>query len=755
MGLVPASILRLLPNRRPSRPNRTAPMPLRSHRIPVRWLIPVLSCLLGFVARGAPIAEGSEQTDDATAQELFERVIRPTLIEACYECHSATAEKFEAELRLDTRDGMRRGGESGPAVVPGDPDGSTLVRALRHEDLEMPPDRKLPDTTIAQFVRWIELGAPDPREAAGPPSESTATTIDWESARDFWAFQPPQTAHLPTVGQRQWPRRRHDYFVLARMEQAGLEPSPPASPEMWLRRISMDLIGLPANETLTASLPNAIDERAESQIIDQLLASPHFGERWARLWLDLARYAEDQAHIVGDDKSLFYPNAYRYRDWVIGAFNDGMGYDEFIRLQLAADVCQAPDEHLPALGFLGLGPKYYDRGRLEVKAEEWEDRVDTVCRSILGLTVACARCHDHKYDPIPTSDYYAMASVFASTEMFNRPFEDSEFNEGNGQSKNPEQALHVVREGKPTDLAVFVRGNVQTTGEQSHRGFLTVLSTGSERQLFQSGSGRSELAALIVSRQNPLTARVFVNRVWGQLIGQPIVATPSNFGNLGQPPSHPDVLDDLAARFMANGWSIKWLIREIVASATYRQTSLATADQRRRDPANQWLSHMHRKRLSVEAWRDSLLAAGRRLQNHVGGPSIQPDDPESTRRTVYAAVSRFELNPMLSLYDFPDANVHAAQRVNTTTPLQKLFVTNHPFVIRQATALVDSLASQTVEDPEGAVETMYRRLFARAPLPTERQLAHKFLADAGEDRQMAWIEYAQALLASNEFLFVD
>jgi hypothetical protein len=434
---------------------------------------------------------------------------------------------------------------------------------------------------------------------------------------------------------------------------------------------------------------------------------------------------------------------------VIQAFNQEMPYDEFIRLQLAADLCGASAADTVALGFLGLGPKYYDRRRLEVKAEEWEDRVDTVCRSLLGLTVACARCHDHKYDPIPTTDYYSLASVFASTEMFNRPLEGAEIRENSGQAKNPAQALHVVRDGEPTDLTVFIRGNVQSLGPKTHRGFLTILSQDAPEQ-FQSGSGRLELAEAITRPQNPLTARVFVNRVWGQLMGEPLVGTPSNLGALGDPPSHPELLDDLAVRFMENAWSIKWLVRELVTSATYRQSSTSSARQRQIDPSNRWLSRMHRKRLTVEAWRDSLLTVAGRLATTIGGPSMDPDNPDSTRRTLYASVSRFQLNPMLNLYDFPDANIHADRRVTTTTPLQKLFVLNHPFIIRQAEAAVARLGEQRLHDPDGTITTLYLRMFAREPFEDERQLAREFVTSRD-----AWVEYVHALMASNELLFVD
>lgn len=708
---------------------------------------------------------------DNEGVRIFEQVIRPTLLEHCYQCHSEDGKAIEAGLRVDDPPGLRSGGDSGAAVVPGAPDESLLLSALSYESFEMPPDRKLPQATIAAFRRWIELGAPDPREERQPAVSAETSSVDWQVAKQFWAFQPPAQQRLPNVSHGNWPKRRHDYFILQGLEDVGLAPSPVAAPVTLRRRLWIDLLGMPPTEAelVDADLPN--DEISYARLVDQLLDRVEFGERWARLWLDLARYAEDQAHIVGDNKSLFYPNAFLYRDWVIQAWNSDMPFDRFVTLQLAADLVDE-EEHRVALGFIGLGPKYYDRGRLEVKAEEWEDRVDTVSRTLLGLTVACARCHDHKYDPIPTSDYYALASVFASTEMFNCPLptqanDDSANNDASRDTdeaqekpanerkpaKTPEQSMHIVREGKPTDLQVFIRGNVHAQGDQVSRGFLSVLSDG-ERLTFEHGSGRRELAAAIVHPDNPLTARVFVNRVWNELTGHHLVGTPSNFGTLGQRPTHPELLDDLAVRFMQNGWSLKWLVREIVTSSTYRQTSQASVDQMRADPENTLLGRMTRKRLRVEAWRDSLLVASGRLERTLGGPSMRPDDPESRRRTVYSEVSRFQLNPMLATFDFPDANVHASKRNETTTPTQKLFVMNHPFVLRQAEALGAMWHDRFPVPSELGVDRLYQRVLSRSATAEECRLGKDFVQSATEPDH-GWQQLAHALLASNEMFFLD
>ena len=299
---------------------------------------------------------------------------------------------------------------------------------------------------------------------------------------------------------------------------------------------------------LNDSRPKAFERQ-----VDRLLDSPHYGERWARVWLDIARYAEDQAHIVGNNKALFFPNAYLFRDWVINALNSNVPYDRFILLQLAADLLEPESvDNTAALGFIGLGPKYYRRNDPEVMADEWEDRVDVVMRGLQGLTVACARCHDHKYDPVSTEDYYALAGVFAGTEMFNRPLNKEAETSKNGHASKPEQALHVVRDGQPTDLAVMIRGDVANRGDTVPRGFIQVAFPGG-RRTFQNGSGRAELAECITDPANPLTARVIVNRIWQQFFGRGIVVTTSNFGKLGERPSHPELLDDLATGFVNNG----------------------------------------------------------------------------------------------------------------------------------------------------------------------------------------------------------
>ncbi|MEW4530247.1 PSD1 and planctomycete cytochrome C domain-containing protein [Maioricimonas sp. JC845] len=715
----------------------------------MRYLLLTTLLLVPATARG----EAPLDTD------WFETHIRPVLVKHCYECHSTESGTPKGGLLLDTRNAMREGGDSGPAVVPGDVDASLLLEALRYESYEMPPSGKLPDEVIAKFEQWIARGAVDPRDT--PPAAATSTkpaAIDWDAAAQFWAFQPPQRHDPPTTGTPT--ANRIDAFVQARLADAGLAPNSTADRHVLIRRLTYDLTGLPPTPEEVDAFVHDESPQAYEQLVDRLLASPHFGERWAALWLDVARYAEDQAHIVGNNKSLFYPNAWMYRDWLIQAFNDDIPYDEFVRLQLAADLIHPDDQssHV-ALGFIGLGPKYYRRGAPEVMADEWEDRVDVVGRGLLGLTVACARCHDHKYDPIPTSDYYALAGIFASTRMFNRPLTDEAEKNKDGQAKDPEQSIHVVREGTPKDIAVMIRGDVNRRGDVVPRHFLSVLEHGSPKP-FTEGSGRQQLAEAIASPDNPLTARVIVNRIWHQYFGRGLVGTPSNFGTLGEAPTHPQLLDDLAARFVEQGWSLKWLHHEIVTSETYRQASSLRVDCMEVDPDNRLLWRMPRRRMSVEQWRDGILAATGRLSLSVGGPSITPSEPDEQRRTVYSERSRFQLNPMLAMFDFPDPNAHSGRRVETTTPLQKLFVINSPFMVQQATWLVERAASDAGDDPAARIDHMYRLLYGRAPTEDERTLAVAFTAqDAAEEESTdgpdRWQQLAQVLLASNELLFLD
>jgi mono/diheme cytochrome c family protein len=691
----------------------------------------------------------------ANPLDQFEKVVRPLLEQRCFECHGA--DKQKGGLRLDQKSAMLGSGDSEePAVIPGKSAESLVIKRILTNDPDesMPPKgKRLSAEEIAVIKQWIDSGAHWPGSQETEPTIAVAKDkLITEADRAFWSFQPPRKTERAYSDR--WIREPLDGMVLARMREKGLEPSPETSRATFIRRVTFDITGLPPTPEEVDSFAADQNPDAHRRLVDRLLASPRFGERLASTWLPLARFAEDQAHQVGSDTKFFYPNAYLYRGWVIEAFNRDLPYDRFLKLQLAADrMPDTPASELPALGFLGLGPKYYNRGRLEVMADEWEDRVDTVTRTMLGMTVACARCHDHKFDPITATDYHALAGVFASTKMVNRRPDGAGEKDSAEAGQMTATTLHVVEDDKPQDLNLFIRGNVTRKGPVVPRRFLTVLSP-SEPPPFHEGSGRRELADAIASRNNPLTARVFVNRVWGLFFGQPLVSTPSNFGHSGSKPANQELLDDLAVRFMEHGWSIKTLVKEIALSATYRQTADVDPAKAAKDPGNDLLSHMNRRRLSVEQWRDAVLSVSGELLEAPGARSEDLDDPTNTMRTLYARVSRLKLNDLLMQFDYPDANVHAEKRSVTTTPMQKLFVLNSAFMQRRAAAL--SARMSQLEGPDDLrITTIYRLLLGRTPDETELSLALDFLNKGSDSEMTRWERYAQLLLASNEMLYVD
>jgi hypothetical protein len=754
-----------------------------------------LACAAALLSAPARTAD-----PDPKGVEFFESKIRPVLVEQCYRCHSTQAGKSKGGLTLDTRETTRRGGNTGPAVVPGKPEQSLLLAAIRHDgDLKMPPKTKLPDAVVNDFRRWVEMGAPDPRERAA----STASNIDWTKARKFWSFQQVRKPALPAVKDTDWPRTDADRFILARLEVEGLHPFAAADKRTLIRRATFDLTGLPPtiDEIDTFLKDDSAD--AFAKVIDRLLKSPHYGERWARHWLDVARYAEDQAHTFGVKPNT---EAYRYRDWVIGALNADMPYDLFVKRQIAADLMEGDDpnayKHRAALGYFGLGAVYYKDNSCVPKAlaDELDDRMDTLGRGLLGLTLSCARCHDHKFDPIPTQDYYSLAGVFYSSKLTNLPMVPKAEAERYAEAQKPllecERKLkemqkaekskptadgkqkikdlqaemeklkksapppppmtHALAEGAPADMPIYVRGNPAQPGEVAPRRFLRVLA-GDDPPRFTKGSGRLELAQAIASKDNPLTARVIVNRVWAWHFGRGLVGTPSNFGQLGERPTHPELLDDLTARFIENGWSLKWLHREIMLSATYRLSSEASARLQAVDPDNRLLGHMHRQRLEVEAWRDALLAVSGQLDQSFGGPTVDLN-AANRRRAVYCKVSRHELNGLLRLFDFPDPNITSERRTETTVPQQQLFVLNSPFFIGQAKALAARLAAEESTDP-ARVRRAYLLAYGRPASDAEVALGLRYLGgkdDPAERNALTrWERYTQALLAANEFLYVD
>lgn len=779
--------------------------------------------IVAFFAAGAITVFADDSTPSEGAfspkdYEFFERKIRPLLSEHCYSCHSSKAKTVHGGLRLDSFQGLHAGGDIGPVISQDKPTESSLLSAVKYDgDIQMPPKGKLSEVDLALLTKWVEMGAPFPKSN---DAEFANREIDFEEGRKFWSFQPVQSERLPTVVSKKWPQNRIDYFVLAKMESNRLSPAAEADRRVLIRRLYFTLTGLPPSPEAVEAFAADKSVDAYERLVDSLLTSPQYGEKWAREWLDLARYTDRTA-------SWLYKNGepFRYRDWVIAAMNEDIPYDDFVKRQLATDLmADTGPKDMAALGFLGLSPAYWKELKLPceiikvIAADEWEERVDAISRTYLGLTVACARCHDHKFDPISSSDYYAMAGVVASCRLKERPMVDeteyqaviaankevealtkkiAALKKAKPKQDAPDPAVEIsalqqkiktlqstphfsapvasavaeesawfVRAGKlpengtridyrpePRDLPLFIRGNPNRPGPIVKRGFLTVLS--SEPKTFENGSGRLELAEAITTDAASLAARVIVNRVWLSHFGRGIVNTPSNFGKQGDRPSHPELLNDVTARFIANGWSLKSLHREIVLSATWRQASQNEKATALQDPENTWLSRMNRRRLPFESWRDAMLAATSDLDYAKGGQSFDLANQMHQRRTIYATIHRRDMSTTLQNHDFPDPTAHSPKREQTITALQGLHALNGPLFTSRSAALADLLARSAEQDAQ-KLTLAYRLLFQRTPTTHEREIATAFLSNQANDNQAnAWRQLCHALLASNEFLFID
>ncbi|MFP6768823.1 MAG: PSD1 and planctomycete cytochrome C domain-containing protein [Planctomycetaceae bacterium] len=733
---------------------------------------------------------------------FFESQVRPLLVKRCYACHSAKADPVEGGLRLDTRAGWKKGGDTGPALIPGQPTQSRLLTAVLYtdEDLAMPPDAALSAAEVNILRKWIAIGAPDPRSAN--PRATHTGPIDWTTARQYWAFRPLAPGKAPKVSDTNWPKNPIDRFILARLDREGLAPVERASREKRLRRLSLDVLGLPPAPPLRRSFLSDRRPGAWARLVDHVLALPGYGERWGRHWLDVARYADDQI------KNEYYyrelPNAWRYRDWVIRSLNADLGYDRFITYQLAGDLLDEVSSHdgRISVGLLSLGLRYQADGDTPdgiaiARAETLDDRVDTVTRGFLALTVSCARCHDHKFDPIPTADYYSLAGIFDNTDYVDAaPLATTteiaarntslayvaalakklaEAKKAGHQTQTsdlatalaiaratvpPMHALaHSVRDSRSRDIPIALRGNIRKPGPIVPRRFLEVLSR-QPRRAYTTGSGRLELARAIANPSNPLTARVIVNRLWMHHFGRGLVVTASNFGSLGGSPSHPRLLDWLATRLIESDWSLKQLHRDILLSSTYQLSTTSTPLHLARDGDNHLLWRMSRRRLDIEAWRDSKLAVSGRLDLRLGGPA-EADLLSSDRRTVYGAVRRDDKtgsDALLKLFDFPNPRTSAGGRTTTTVPQQQLFAMNSPFVHRQAKALADRIHSWQLSREQRLIR-LFRLVYSRDPSATELRLADGFLEGPSVttddvNATSRWTQYCQVLLASNEFLYL-
>lgn len=830
----------------------------------MRFIITLPGLATALIAVALPA-----RAEDAASVAFFESKIRPVLVEHCYECHSAEAGKSKGGLLLDTKHGIRSGGETGPAVVPGDPAKSLLLTAVRHADpdLEMPPKKpKLSDRVIADLEAWVKGGATDPREAAARTAAMPPVSV--EEGRKFWSYQKPVAPPLPKTKRTDWATRDLDHFVLAKLEAEGMPPSPDTEPVVLLRRLHFDLIGLPPTPEEAKAFVERWNREGEErekllgETVDRLLENPQFGERWGKHWMDVARFAESN----GRESNITFPHAWRYRDYVIRAMNDGKPFDRFVTEQIAGDLLSAKDDAeraqlLIATGFLAFGAKgLNEMSKAQFAADLADEQLDTVSRAIMASSVACARCHDHKTEPFSMEDYYALAGVFKSTKTHYGTWIDSENNNGGTLLRLPELPGQVIpnkpatpqevaklkadlaqlaKEGKEQeayvmkanlegkdlsgefnkllgnairiywqsgglegrlatvdekgralplcmgvedaakvqDAALLERGEIAHPGKTIKRGFPKVMVIRGVSAPDKKSSGRLEFAKWLTSPEHPLTSRVMVNRVWRHLLGAGLVKTTDNFGFSGERPSHPELLDSLAVKFVEGGWSVKALIREIALSRTYRQASTYRDDCFHKDPENRLLWRASKKRLDAEVIRDSMLGVSglldsspragslvAELDSHsvslIGFNKKVPEDLDgSRRRSVYLPVLRDALPDAMELFDAAEPSLVIGDRSVTNVPLQALYLLNGAFVQEQASALAARVAA-TQKTTEGRIRQGFLLCFNRAPDAKEMEIAKHYFEIAGtssdapaEDALLA--SYCQALLATAEFRNAD
>ncbi|MCL4201107.1 MAG: DUF1553 domain-containing protein [Pirellulaceae bacterium] len=949
----------------------------------------VLALLL--TAATGPIR--SAVADDKSAEvrsdknvAFFEEKIRPLLVEHCYECHSAEAQskkRLKGGLLLDSEEGWRTGGDSGPAIVAHHPDESLLIQALRYSDeVQMPPQGQLPAPIVADFEAWVRRGAADPRGGAASVTKQVGLTI--EQGRQFWAYQLPRQHPVPHVDDPRWQRTEIDRFIGAALAARGLEPAGRADRETLVRRVYFGLLGLPPTVAEMDSFLSDPNDDAYERLVDQLLARPEFGERWGRHWLDIVRYA-DSVTLRG----LVFREAWRYRDYVIDSFNSDLPFDRFIREQIAGDLLPADDSEdrrrlLTATTMLLLGnANLENQDKNLLRLDVVDEQLDVIGKGFLAQTVTCARCHDHKFDPIPTTDYYALAGILRNTKALEHanvskwmevplpvaPEVEAEWNrhqanverltarikqlkartetvragdrgpldpadiagvvvdddqakrvgtwqhsvytgsyisrgylhdqntgkgektltfepqdlppgryevrlayaegsgraravpvtvfsadgdtvvevdmqprgpidgryvslgqyhfEANGQAhvmisnegtqghvtadavvfvpleptpQSPaaavaeaksatseaineaaselarleaelkqlqaaapkrEMVMAVVEEAKIEDLRVHLRGSPSNLGDVAPRGFLQVAVYGDPPSIPADQSGRKELADWIASPQNPLTARVIVNRVWHWLLGAGIVRTTDNFGVSGQRPSHPELLDQLALQFMQEGWSIKRLVRRIVLTETYQQASQAVPATKSADPDNRLFGRANRRRLEAEAIRDGILQISGRLSPERGGrhfpPTLAADfafATDATVRSVYLPYFRNSLPDLIAAFDPADPSTTTGQRDASTIAPQALFMLNHPFVAQQAQAAAERLLEDGQEELDHQIVRVYRQTLGRRPTEAEAAIARKHLDAHSNDPRQGWAALYHALFASAEFRLI-
>ncbi len=807
--------------------------PQTPHTIPVSPMRRFARAILLLPLAVSLPASAAVPPEQQAAIDHFERNIRPVLIETCQKCHGPG--KARNGLRLDSRAAILKGGESGPAIRPGNAKGSLLFHALTHsEELKMPPDGKLDYRTFNAFVKWIDDGAIWPGQMndddarTGSPTENPVDD-GAPIETDFWSFQPIANPAPPTVNNADWPRTSIDRFILHRLNQAGLQPAPAADRRTLIRRLHLDLTGLPPTPQQMRRALNDPSPRAMADLIDQLLASPQYGERWGRHWLDIARYADSN----GLDENMAYPSAWRYRDYVIRAFNEDKPYDQFLIEQLAGDLLPRrndPDrevERYIATGFLAIGPKMLacddpDKMRRDIV----DDQIDTIGRALMGLSLGCGRCHDHKFDPFPTSDYYGLAGIFLSTEtVFNYkvvakwvehelpPYKSAPLRNELAKLRaekapldklikdkkplSPDQKKRrdeldsriaelktalaamptgmIVRDKKIADAAIHIRGNYLTLGETIPRRTPRAFASVDPPDFDNQQSGRLQLARWLTDPGHPLTARVIANRIWQQHFGRGLVASPDNFGSLGSPPSHPELLDHLASHLIQSGWSIKSLHRLILNSATYQMAAAANSKAERDDPKNTLYWSWEPRRLEAEAIRDSILSVSGRLDPRPAGKPL--DDAlykyvnkgrlagrfEAPIRSVYLPTLRSNPFDGFAAFDFADASVVVGQRTTSTVAPQALFMMNSDLVHESSVELAEEVLRKTPDSTDHQIEAAYQACLTRSPSEMESRAAAEFIArykqelrtENNNDQQKASIAaLARALFASNEFVYL-
>lgn len=832
--------------------------------------VPALLLLLHAVAASAadePTAQARAHAGISADQlSFFEKNIRPVLVEHCYKCHSAESDKIKGGLTLDTKQGTLLGGESGhPGVTPGSPAESSLYEAItwRDDDMQMPPKNRLPDEVVANFKKWIEMGAPDPREQKVANAAGGRRQINMDEGRKHWSFQKPVKAAPPAVKTEDWVRTDIDRFVLAGLEKAGLLPVGDADRATLIRRIAYDLTGLPPTPDEVKAFLADTSPEAVKRVIDQYLDSRRFGERWGRHWLDIARYAESS----GKEVNILYPHAWRYRDYVIEAFNRDKPYDQFLKEQIAGDLMKFENKHdqaekIVATGFLAIGSKGHNqRDKRQFAMDLVDEQIDAMSQAMLGLTLACARCHDHKFDPVTQRDYYALAGIFLSSETLygtysqlqninpgtlieldraadmpaalaalspgeyatlkrqheqasktaddireqvrgmsagererqgaasflriRSSFDRAESIRADLDLFNPDGtprslAMGVLDRDRPINSPILIRGDLKQPGDLVPRGLVEVLCAKGEPLNISQGSGRLDLAWWIASKDNPLTARVMVNRVWMKLMGTPIVATPDNFGFMGQKPTHPELLDHLAVGFMEDGWSVKRLIRDIMLSRAYQMGSGHDARNYAADPENKWHWRMSQRRLDAEAIRDAMLFVAGVLDFYPvdGSPVARAGEGREAIfnlarevsgrpynfRSIYLPIVRDQIPEFLGTFDFPDASLVTSERDTTNVPGQSLFLMNNAQAISAADAFARRIG-KLEGSPLERLTQAYQLCFARPPTQAELAAIQAFWArfpdqaaggkqtqqarDYGKNAALS--AFCQSLFASAEF----